>query len=489
MSVLAVQAGEFRARLSGETDLAGWRDLARRALAADIAPESLEWEVKGRAAALDLIPRQNVPAGNAPFPLRLHRSHLSVLMTGLLHNDPDRFALAYRLLWRMRDTPGLMGNPADRDVRRIAAMAKNVRRDIHKMHAFVRFRKVGERTDDTGEMREQFAAWFEPEHHITAHVARFFRDRFTGMDWIIVTPRASIAWDGAQLHLGPSGKKSDVPDSDAVEEEWRSYYRSIFNPARVKVQAMKSEMPAKYWKNLPEAELISGLINESARRVQRMQDMAGMDVSSVATSPAPQLSGHALQQPFADLDTLNHSMMTRNDWPWEGFSQRFIIGEGPDDAAIMLVGEQPGDQEDRQQRVFTGPAGQLLDKALADASIARDQCYLTNAVKRFKYEPRGERRIHRTPSASDIGAYRDWLLLERQIIRPKVTIALGASAARALMARPVKVSHMRGLHRSWDDIGDLVITTHPAFLLRLQERSAYDVEYGHFVRDLMIATE
>ncbi|MEO1045687.1 MAG: UdgX family uracil-DNA binding protein [Pseudomonadota bacterium] len=472
------QTADYRARLAGETDLAGWRNAARKALAAQIAPEQLDWEVAGRTAALDLIPRADIPDSGNAAALRLNRQHLTIVMTALLHSDHDRFALGYRLLWRIRQTPGLMGNPADSDVRRIMAMAKNVRRDIHKMHAFVRFRKTGEHIDDDGAAREQFAAWFEPEHHITAHVARFFRNRFTGMDWLIVTPQASIAWDGVQLRLGPGGQKSDVPDSDAIEDEWRSYYRSIFNPARVKVQAMKSEMPVKYWQNLPEAQLIPGLIDNSSARVRNMQDNA-----VTAAGPATAEASLAPAQTFPDLAALNRVMMTRNDWPWQGFTERFILGEGPANADIMLVGEQPGDVEDREGGVFVGPAGRLLDTVLAEAGVDRSQCYLTNAVKRFKYEPRGERRIHRSPSASDVAAYRDWLLHERALVQPSVTIALGATAARALTGSAVKIGAMRGLHRSWDAVGDLVITVHPSFLLRLHDPNGRAVEQQRLVRD------
>ncbi|MEM1132718.1 MAG: TIGR03915 family putative DNA repair protein [Pseudomonadota bacterium] len=272
MTGLAQKQQHYRAYLASETDLNGWRDQARHALAANILPEHIDWYVEQRSATLDLASHLPLPQNDTASALRLNRQHLTVLMTTLLHSDADRFALAYRLLWRMREQPRLMGNPADKDVKRIWSMAKNVRRDIHKMHAFVRFRKIGERADDKDQIREQFAAWFEPEHHITKHVAPFFRNRFTGMDWLIITPRASIAWDGQNLRAGPGGKKTDVPDSDAIEDEWRSYYRSIFNPARLKMQAMKSEMPMKYWKNLPEALLISRMVEGGIRQAEKCME-------------------------------------------------------------------------------------------------------------------------------------------------------------------------------------------------------------------------
>ncbi len=140
-------------------------------------------------------------------------------------------------------------------------------RDIHKMHAFVRFRMVG--TDEaTG--REQFVAWFEPEYRIVRLAASFFQKRFTGMDWSILTPHECVHWDGQLLHFTPGVPRSAAPDEDALDDLWRSYYRSIFNPARLKVKMMQTEMPKKYWKNLPEASLIPELIAGSPQRVDRM---------------------------------------------------------------------------------------------------------------------------------------------------------------------------------------------------------------------------
>jgi DNA polymerase len=144
---------------------------------------------------------------------------------------------------------------------------KAVGRDIHKMHAFVRFRLVG--TDEaTG--REQFVAWFEPEYRIVRLAAPFFQKRFAGMDWAILTPHECVRWDGTALHFTPGVPRSAAPDEDALDDLWRTYFRSIFNPARLNVKAMQAEMPKRYWKNLPEAELIPELIADSRRRVAGM---------------------------------------------------------------------------------------------------------------------------------------------------------------------------------------------------------------------------
>ncbi len=160
-----------------------------------------------------------------------------------------------------------------------------------------------------------------------------------------------------------------------------------------------------------------------------------------------------------------------------------MFGEGPADARLMLVGEQPGDQEDIAGRPFVGPAGHILDRALADAGIDRATIYVTNAVKHFKFEPRGKRRIHRKPDGGEIAACRFWLEQERALVRPAVTVLLGASAAQAVLGRTVTISRVRGsaiaLHA-----GVAFVTVHPSYLLRLPDQASREREYAHFVRDL-----
>lgn len=189
--------------------------------------------------------------------------------------------MLYRLLWRLTKgrEPHLLAVATDPDVRKVQSLCKAVYRDVHKMHAFVRFRLVG-KDSQTG--REQFVAWFEPEHRITRLAAPFFQKRFAGMDWSILTPYASAHWDGERLQFTDGVTRESAPDGDQLDELWRTYYRSIFNPARVKIRAMQSEMPKKYWNNLPEAPLISGLIAESAARVQSM-----LDTKERPARPAP----------------------------------------------------------------------------------------------------------------------------------------------------------------------------------------------------------
>jgi DNA polymerase len=161
-----------------------------------------------------------------------------------------------------------------------------------------------------------------------------------------------------------------------------------------------------------------------------------------------------------------------------------VAGEGRRQARLMLVGEQPGDQEDRTGRPFVGPAGRLLDRALTDAGVARAETFVTNAVKHFKHEMRGKRRLHKRPSSYEIERCRLWLDLERRLVQPVAIIALGASAARALLGRTVTIARLRGRPLQLSDGTSVVVTVHPSFLLRIDDQTDKVREYRSLVRDL-----
>jgi DNA polymerase len=170
-------------------------------------------------------------------------------------------------------------------------------------------------------------------------------------------------------------------------------------------------------------------------------------------------------------------------------AKRAVFGEGPPEARVMLVGEQPGDQEDLSDKPFVGPAGRLLDEALEAAGLDRRAVYVTNAVKRFKFEPRGKRRIHKKPNAGEVMACRFWLDLERALVRPQVIVALGATAAASLLGRSASVGSLRGRGLPLDGGGWLFVTVHPSYLLRMPDRSRAQAERRAFVADLRAANE
>jgi DNA polymerase len=160
-----------------------------------------------------------------------------------------------------------------------------------------------------------------------------------------------------------------------------------------------------------------------------------------------------------------------------------VSGEGPRHAQVMLVGEQPGDQEDKQGHPFVGPAGRILDRAIVDAGIERKQVFVTNAVKHFKFEPRGKRRLHKKPNAGEIDACRWWLNVERTILRPRVIVAMGSTAARGVLGRSVTISSVRG-EVLREGASDVVVTIHPSSVLRQQDDESREREYKGLVADL-----
>jgi len=184
------------------------------------------------------------------------------------------------------------------------------------------------------------------------------------------------------------------------------------------------------------------------------------------------------------LDDLRREAASCRACPlWKNATQT-VFGEGPSDAEIILVGEQPGDKEDREGRPFVGPAGLLLDRALAEAGVDRGRVYVTNAVKHFKFEPRGKRRLHKRPNASEIEICRRWLFEEIEAVRPRLIVALGATAAQSLTGRAIPIETNRGALLDGANGLKVFITTHPSALLRLQDQEERRSAYAAFVDNL-----
>jgi DNA polymerase len=478
-------------QLSAEDDLDGWRTAARALALADVPPAEVVWQVG---------PAQSLFGAPAPLPSPIHapfsvpKPFLDMAALVVCHREPERFALLYTLLTRIRDNRGALEDRADPLVQRLDRMAKEVRRDAHKMHAFVRFREVAE-----PDASVRMVAWFEPEHHIVRREAGFFVRRFASMRWSILTPALSIHWDGETLTESPGATRAEAPDGDPVEETWKTYYASIFNPARVKIKAMTKEMPKRYWKNMPETALVGQLIAGARTREMEMVERSrakaipesGRDLELALAGEEAAVAAERRIEPGSNLRGAWEALLADakgcTRCPLYGPATQTVFGEGPLDARIMFVGEQPGDQEDLAGRPFVGPAGQLFDRALGEAGIDRAAAYVTNAVKHFKFEPRGKRRIHSKPGGPEIDACRWWIEQERVLIKPPVTVALGATAARSLFGKTVTIGAMRGKPHQAADGGETWVTVHPSFLLRVQDRQ--EEEYARFVADLRAIAE
>jgi DNA polymerase len=470
------------AALADEDDLEGWRSAARRLAVAEIGPGQVSWQVGAEPGDLFGGGAEALPAVSSPA-FTVPRAFLTLAELVICHSDPERFAQLYAMLCRIRDNGSALEDGADPLVQRLERMAREVRRDMHKMHAFVRFRRL---EDGEG---ERYVAWFEPDHHIVRANAGFFVRRFAGMRWSILTPELSIHWDGERLSESPGATRADAPGEDPVEETWKTYYSSIFNPARLKVGAMVKEMPKKYWKNMPETALVGELIAGARGREVAMVEASERKLTEVereglaraeAAEARIEPGGNALGAWQAILEEAKHCTRCHL---YKAATQT-VFGEGPLDARIMFVGEQPGDQEDLAGRAFVGPAGQLFDRALAEAGVDRSQTYVTNAVKHFKFEPRGKRRIHQKPEAPEIEACRWWIEQERALVRPPVTVALGATAARSLFGRVMTISRVRGQALELPNGGEAWVTVHPSFLLRLPDEAKKREEFARFVEDL-----
>ncbi|APE44611.1 uracil-DNA glycosylase [Sulfitobacter alexandrii] len=446
-----------------------WRDAARALAGNGVAAEQVVWAMEDAPTSLFEGAEAPLPR---PAPLTVPKAFPPLARLLCASRAEGAMDLAYRLLLRSSRTPRLLTNRADVEVARAEGLAKNIRRDMHKMKAFVRFRDV----TPEGANRRKFLSWFEPDHRIEELMTGFFARRFGDMDWVIVTPEVTMRFDG---EVSLQAVASDRPDlSDDVEKLWQTYYANIFNPARLKIKAMTAEMPRKYWKNLPEADLIPGLIAQAETRARGMAEAAPTIAPDRAAAITLRLRDGLTPPPDGTtLAGCTRCALARH-------ATQSVPGEGPQDAALMIVGEQPGDMEDLAGRPFVGPAGQAFDKIATAAGLDRRAAYVTNAVKHFKFIPRGKRRIHQSPNADEVSHCRWWLTRELDTVQPALVLAMGATAALALTGDGSGITRRRGRIERGLHGGAVFITTHPSFLLRQATDAGRETQEALFRRDL-----
>lgn len=480
-AVLRVQAGQ---PLLVET-FAEWRAAARELLIWGVPPEAITWsspQVGGDlfTSAPDAAePGHHAFMASAPVqnPPHVPRSLMDMLQSAACCRVPDRWAFLYRVMWRWQQGEHDVQSPADEDGARLNAMVKAVRREEHDMHAYIRFR---ERPPEAGAPR--FVAWYEPRHDVLPQVAAHFVSRMGKVSWMIATPEASVLWDGHTLHnTGPLANKAEDLD-DGGEALWLTYYRSIFNPARLNTAVMQQHITSDRWKNLPEAKIVPHMVSEAAMGARKVGQFQAVSQRKGTTIPIAPADAQPERQQPTKLDECRRCEL------WQ-FATQAVPGAGPKHAPIMFVGEQPGDQEDLAGQPFVGPAGKLLDQVCEAAGVDRDTIYVTNAVKHFKWEPRGKRRLHKTPAQREVEACHYWLDKELAQVKPTVIVALGATALKSVL-RSANVTLKNSLGKPMKVDGRWVVTTyHPSYVLRVPSEEAKREAFSAMVAGLKLAHE
>jgi uracil-DNA glycosylase len=454
-----------------------WQKYARVLLKKNIHPQQVVWvEESGqqplfggeeKTGGFANGERYQPSAGGATSGFKVPKRFVDLARSVAAFRDSKKWNLLYSVLWRIaHQNHHLLKVETDDEVIQLLRMEDAVLRDVHHVHAFVRFKKV---TDADG---ERYVAWYKPDHKSIRLAAPFFAQRFAGMRWSILTPDGSAHWDGKRLQF-TEGVEAPPANEDALEELWSRYYATTFNPARTNLRMMRSEMPQRFWNNMPELANLGQVLAKAPGRVDEM---------IAVQRRTPGAGAFVLQN--ADLRQLKKAVTGCEGCELYKHATQPVFGEGPADARIALIGEQPGDSEDRAGRPFVGPAGEVLNRALAEAGMNRPDLYLTNAVKHFAFEERGKRRIHRTPRLSEVNACKPWMEAELELVAPEFVVCLGATAAKAVFGAQFRLTEQRGkfLYSKFAD--KTLATYHPSAVLRADSQAAQDELYRVLVEDL-----
>jgi uracil-DNA glycosylase len=290
---------------------------------------------------------------------------------------------------------------------------------------------------------------YRSTHDVLPQVARHFARRMGAISWMIATPTATMLWDGATLHAGPALLKGAADIDDDGEALWLTYYRSIFNPARVNAGLLRSHIPSRFWKNLPEGAIVPAMITGATNGERHTGQTATVGQRSGAAT-VPIRPERAQPQ----RDTLTTLQQCRRCELWQHATQA-VPGSGPQPASIMLLGEQPG-----------------------------DSVYLTNAVKHFKWEPRGKRRLHKTPAQREVAACHGWLEEELERVQPEVVVVLGSTALKSLLQDSAATLQAM-LGTPFQHQGRWVIAVyHPSYVLRAPDEESRRQAYAVMVEGL-----
>ena len=450
-------------------DFVAWKETSREYLKKGLPPQALLWSGE-QSSLFDF----NIPDDpkNIVLSPRVPKEFLELAEFAACARDPDRWNLLYRILFRLQhENSKLLNVLVDEDIHRLHLLSKSVRRDIHKLHAFVRFKRqiINE--------QESYIAWHPAEHFCLKLGTPFFVRRFGDKPWSIFTPDESAHWDLQTLHFGEGMQQHEFEVEDPFDDVWKTYYKSIFNPARLKIKAMKAEMAPKYWSGLPEAEIIHDLIRNTPKRLQDMAEANTFLAKVPATS---------------DWEEIRTAAKNCRACPLADKATQTVFGEGPLQTPLMIVGEQPGNEEDLSGSAFQGPAGQILNQILQELQFNRNKIYVTNAVKHFKWTPSddGKARIHKKASGQEMHACKPWLEAEIQKVKPTVIVALGVTAGTALWGRLVQIQKERGHWHTQSPFAPFqILSWHPSAILRSFTEEERQIRYQELKEDLRKAID
>lgn len=362
-----------------------WRQKARDLLAQNISPTAIHWQCDPHEFPLG-APYSPLKTATE---LKLPRDFIMAAMFVSAHRDASTWALLYKIAWRIQNEERqLMRISVDPDILELESRRHSVSRDLHKMHAFVRFREI-KIEDDIW-----YQAWYRPDHRIARLAAPFFKDRFNGMKWVIMTEDETIAWDQKELSFLAGVPECELPP-DHKEDLWKTYYSSIFNPARVKVAMMKKEMAVRYWNRLPESQLIAGLLAEAPARV-------------------------------AEFQRLHGDLGVQRSWSsWEDWNESLLKCRA---CGRCELAPQKSSDDPQAKFVFVlsdpNPRGrEELITRLQHENINLADCYITFAVRTD---------TGRKPRPHEIAACRPWLMSEIKLIKPQEVICIGKEAYLAV---------------------------------------------------------
>jgi uracil-DNA glycosylase len=420
--------------LASETDWDGWRQATRGLVLAGVEPHDVAWSVGRKGDAL--------PDGSGTF--NVPRPLVSLASVAFQAREPERFGLLYGLVWRANAGEKVLDLDDDPDMLLARRLAHAVRAEAHRLRTLVRFMAVAD---------GRFLGWYAPAHYVLEASTQLMARRFPDYRFSIVTPDGSAHWDGT-LRFGAGLR--DAADDDTLRAWWDAHHAALLAEAREGT-------------SVPEAEPL----DEAPRPPDR---------PPIGPVVLPWGMDQGLKDAAREAGVCRRCDLYAN-------ATQTVFGEGPARARAIFIGEQPGDQEDTIGRPFVGPAGQMLDRAMEEAGIDRRAVYITNAVKHFKFEPRGRRRIHQSPDAGEIQICRFWLDAERTRLRPSLLVLMGASGAHAVLGRRVAVTRERGRAFRTEDGQMVIVTVHPSYLLRIPDAGRKAAEYKAFVRDLEVVRE